>query len=228
MRFYVAPPLDNRRSGRVSCQIDRRVETPGRIASQSASRGLTIRMVSRMCQRLCKRDQLLIKSRNEAIFDPSIVICPLCGPSAVPHSCPRVEREATSLPSPGTMMQKGNTDPFSTSIIVVGATVSRLVSFNRSCLLPSIHRERSVAKNDSYATPYWKDSISSLQDEYQGFGYLSRFAAILASIPSDRKTMTTAMVFKQRASESLHQRLTRQSHMQVQCPRRNAQVTDLC
>jgi hypothetical protein len=81
----------------------------------------------------------------------------------VPHSCPRADHEVTSLPSPGITMQKGNTDPFSTPVIVVDATVSQLLSFSRSCLLPSIHgREINVAKNDSYATSYWQDSIVSL------------------------------------------------------------------
>jgi hypothetical protein len=86
------------------------------------------------------------------------------------------------------MIQKGNSDPFSTSTIVVDSTASQLLTFNRSCLLPSIHgREIDVAKTTSYATSYWQDSIASLQDECQGCGYLARFAAILASITSDQK-----------------------------------------
>jgi hypothetical protein len=52
-------------------------------------------------------------------------------------------------------MQKGNSDPFSTSAIVIDSTVSQLLTFNRSCLLPSIHgREIDVAKTASYATSY--------------------------------------------------------------------------
>jgi hypothetical protein len=127
------------------------------------------------------------------------------------------------------MMQKGNSDPFSTSVIAVDSTVSQLLAFNRNCLLPSIHgREIDVAGTTSYATSYWQDSIASLQDECQGCGYLARFAAILASITSDRKMMMTAMVFKQRASELLRLRLAKRANMQLQSRRGNAQLTDLC
>jgi hypothetical protein len=134
-----------------------------------------------------------------------------------------------SPPLSGTMIQKGNSDPFSTSTIVVDLTVSQLLTFNRGCLLPSIHgREIDVAKTASYATSYWQDSIASLQDECRGCGYLARFAAILASITSDRKMMVTAMVFKQRASELLRVRLAKHSDMQLQRRRGSAQATDLC
>jgi hypothetical protein len=127
------------------------------------------------------------------------------------------------------MVQKGNSDPFSTSAIVVDSTVSQLLIFYRSCLLPSLHgRAIDVANTPSYATSYWQDSIASLQDECKGCGYLARFAAILASITSDPKMMTTAMVFKQRATELLRSRLAKYGNMQVQSRRGNARVTDLC
>jgi hypothetical protein len=108
----------------------------------------------------------LIESKDEASADPGIVVCRFCGPSTVPHDCSEAEVELISPPSPGTMVKKGNSDPFRTSTIAVDSTVSQLLTFNRSCLLPSIHgREIDVAKTASYATSYWQDSIVSLQDE---------------------------------------------------------------
>ena len=147
----------------------------------------------------------------------------------MPHACPQVELEATSAPSPNSRLQKGNSDPFSTSAIVVDSTVSQLLIFNQTCLLPSIHgRAMDIANTAFYITSCWQDSIASLQDECKGCGYLARFAAILASITSDPKMMTTAMVFKQRATELLRSRLAKYGNMQVQSRRGNARVVNLC
>lgn len=154
--------------------------------------------------------------------------CEYCG-SILRHKSTCTQFDRPRLPSLKSVLKEGNSDPFGTSLIVVDSTVSRLLEFNKKCILPSIHgREVDDGKTKTYASSYWRDSIASLQDECQGRGYLARFAAILAAVTSDRNMAATALVFKHRATELLRGKLAEHGKLQLEACNRKSSRTNLC
>lgn len=119
----------------------------------------------------------------------------------------RPRSQTRPSPSPDGVVHGGNSDPFSATTIVVDVTVSELLTFCRDFLLPCLHGKEVDRGRFSYADRFWHDTTQALQDECSGYAYLSRYAALIASITQQPSMDMLAMRYKDRASATLRKRL---------------------
>ncbi|KEF61347.1 uncharacterized protein A1O9_02913 [Exophiala aquamarina CBS 119918] len=112
------------------------------------------------------------------------------------------------IPSPSSILRRGNSDPFITTRIPVTTAVHECMVFTRDCFLPSLHgKEIDLAKTSVYMDAFWQDTVEGLQDECIGYAYLSRSAAIITTITVSQETENLSLYFKSRAIAALRKRM---------------------
>ncbi|KAJ9614044.1 hypothetical protein H2200_002180 [Cladophialophora chaetospira] len=110
-------------------------------------------------------------------------------------------------------LRRGNSDPFTTTVIPVTSMVHECLVFTRDCYLPSLHgKEIDLAGTTIYMDAFWQDAVDGLQDECIGYAYLARSAAILTTINANPETENLAVHFRTLAMNTLRQRLARMQH----------------
>jgi len=116
--------------------------------------------------------------------------------------------EGFFIPSPSSILRRGNSDPFMTTQIPVTTAVHECMVFTRDCFLPSLHgKEIDLAKTTVYMDAFWQDTVDGLQDECIGYAYLSRSAAIITTINVSQETENLSFYFKSRAIAALRKRM---------------------
>lgn len=111
-------------------------------------------------------------------------------------------------PSPSSLIRRGNSDPFTTTLIPVTSAVHECMVFTRDCLLPSLHgKEVDLAKTTVYMDAFWRDTVDGLQDECIGYAYLSRSASIITTITVNQETENLSFYFKSLAIAALRKRM---------------------
>lgn len=116
--------------------------------------------------------------------------------------------EGFFIPSPSSVLRRGNSDPFMTTRIPVTTAVHECIVFTRDCFLPSLHgKEIDLAKTTVFMDAFWQDTVDGLQDECIGYAYLARSAAIITTVTVSQETENLSYYFKSRAIAALRKRM---------------------
>jgi len=107
-----------------------------------------------------------------------------------------------------TILQKGNSDPFDTFPVSIDPKVNDLMSFCRDYLPPSPSslEPRSGAKPSTVPRD-WQICVAALHDQCIAYGYLSRYAAVMASMTHDSDLAMRALAYRNQSSALLRVRL---------------------
>ena len=125
---------------------------------------------------------------------------------------PRRDGNSPSLvSSPTSMVQRGNSDPFNTMIVVLDASANELLSFNGDCFLPLVHSfERSQHKRASYLNKFYQGGLDAMHDECTANASLYRLAAVIANhLPKNEDRRIVVGKFAGQAYTSLREQLAK-------------------
>lgn len=86
---------------------------------------------------------------------------------------------------PLTLLQKGQSDPFSSFSIAISAHVNFLMTYCRDVELPSIYRSTSNPQG-IYSKEKWSSVVASLEQPYTAYAHLTRVAATIPSSSSSK------------------------------------------
>lgn len=126
-------------------------------------------------------------------------------------------RDSSSLATPPlpinpvTILQKGNSDPFSSKAIPITPETSELLMFHKSNVLPLIVACREAYGVSASATKEnWHDSFPEMHDECTAYGLLARTAVVMSrsAAPGSRVAVQT-FEYKRKTSQLLRARLTK-------------------
>ncbi|KIY03559.1 uncharacterized protein Z520_00250 [Fonsecaea multimorphosa CBS 102226] len=117
--------------------------------------------------------------------------------------------ESGSIPSP--VVLAGNSDPFSSKVIVVTPEVNRLLIFTRDFILPAFHaNEAAVVGGRLHMDRFWRDSVRGLDDGgVAGYAYLARSAAILSKLTPRDRSRIMALQYLGKATSNLRKSIVR-------------------
>jgi hypothetical protein len=110
---------------------------------------------------------------------------------------------------PLTILQKGNSDPFSTYAIPIKAETNETLLFYESNILPLLvacMEANGVSASAGKAS--WHDPFSSLEDKCAAYGLLARTAVVMSrSAEPGSRLAVKSLVYKKKTSELLRARL---------------------
>lgn len=111
---------------------------------------------------------------------------------------------------PVTLLQKGNSDPFSSKAIPITAEINELLMFHESNVLPLI-----VACREAYGVSAsapkenWHDSFPEMHDECTAYGLLARTAVVMSrSAAPGSRVAVQSLTYKRKTYGLLRARLT--------------------
>ena len=136
--------------------------------------------------RRLKKHQQAIDCLNGAPLPPNqLLVVNLSKQSSRPTR-DEEELEQWTLP-PMTLLNKGNSDPFNASVLVIDATANELLVFNRECLVPWINStEEGQEHTTSYSNKFVKNTVESLHDERVAHASLAALAMVVANSTGNR------------------------------------------
>lgn len=110
---------------------------------------------------------------------------------------------------PLTILQKGNSDPFSSYAIPIKAETNETLLFYESNVLPLLvayMEANGVSASAGKAS--WHDPFSSLHDKCAAYGLLARTAVVMSrSAAPGSRLVVNSLVYKKKTSELLRARL---------------------
>lgn len=110
---------------------------------------------------------------------------------------------------PVTILQKGNSDPFSSKAIPITPETSELLMFHKSNVLPLIVACREAYGVSASATKEnWHDSFPEMHDECTAYGLLARTAVVMSrSAAPGSRVAVQSFKYKRKTSQLLRARL---------------------
>ena len=111
--------------------------------------------------------------------------------------------------SPLSSLQRGNSDPFSSSAVTIDAGANDIILFARECFIPSQFAvSADKVQLSSAALKNWHDFLQDLRDPGSATAMLSIYATGAAVVTGDSSYKQRAISYRIQSSKFLRDRLT--------------------
>jgi hypothetical protein len=108
----------------------------------------------------------------------------------------------TPPPSPQTLLQTGNSDPFHAFAIPITARVAQVMSYTSTLYLPGIYRHHDVTDRAAASAQAFDEIVAFLHDPSTAYPHLARIMAVMP-----QRSESESAAFKMKGLTSLRKRL---------------------
>lgn len=116
------------------------------------------------------------------------------------------ERRDISFVGPTSMLQKGNSDPFSSLAVPVDPTMNLLLSWHRDVDLPTQYPHESSSSNNSRSTGLlrdWQHAVTAIHDPCMAHAFITSLAGCMTLSTGRQDFVELGLVSKIKASQVL-------------------------